>query len=186
MSFRANSGLVRALAAAMLIAASACTTVTVTPEAAAPPPHLYQTVVVSVQQPQNASVGDFSPFFREGLLQRLRELKAFDNIVEAPNAPSGPDALYVTATLTEVDKGNEAVRWLVGFGAGREHASATLALKSSDGKSLGQLEIRKAYSGGAGIGGAGFITIEDLTKQVGEQAAQTLLDWSRGKNVTAN
>jgi hypothetical protein len=183
MSFRSGFGLGRAIVLVALFALGACTTVTVTPEDTAAPKEAYKTVVVSFQTPSNAYVGDYGPFFREGLLRRLRELKAFDTIVEAPNTPSGPDALYVSATLTDVDKGNEAVRWLVGFGAGREHASAELDLKSADGKPLGHLEIRKAYSGGAGIGGAGFITIEDLTKQVGEQAAQSLLDWSQGKDV---
>jgi Domain of unknown function (DUF4410) len=183
MSFRSGFGLGRVLAVAALVALGACTTVTVTPEGAMAPKETYKTVVVSFQPPPNDYVGDYGPFFREGLLRRLRELKAFDTIVEAPKKPNGPDALYVSATLTDVDKGNEAVRMLIGFGAGREHASAELDLKTSDGKSLGHLEIRKAYSGGAGIGGAGFITIEDLTKQVGEQAAQSLLDWSQGKDV---
>jgi len=94
--------------------------------------------------------------------------------------------LSVSGTVTEAEKGDEVLRILVGMGAGREYVTAELELKDSDGNVLGHLKIRKAYSGGVGIGGGGFIDIQDLTKQVGEQAAQTLLDWSRRKDISSN
>ena len=87
----------------------------------------------------------------------------------------------MTATLTDVDKGDVALRLFIGMGAGRERAAAVVTAKGNDGSTLGNFEVRKAYSGGAGIGGAGFIDVQDLVTQVGEQAAQSLLDWSQGK-----
>jgi hypothetical protein len=82
----------------------------------------------------------------------------------------------VTATLIEVDKGDVALRFFIGMGAGRERAGARLVIKNAGGDTLGTLDVHKAYSGGAGIGGASLIDIEDLAKQVGEQAAQSLVD----------
>ncbi len=174
----------RSLAAASLLLASACTTVTVTPEAIAPPTQQYHTIIIGLLEAKNPDLGHLNSYFQEGLIRRLHELKAFDTITEAPGAPGAPNTLSVSGTVTEADHGDTALRMLVGFGAGREHVTADLELKDNTGKVLGHLQIRKAYSGGAGIGGAGFIDMEDLTKQVGEQAAQTLLDWSRGKDVS--
>jgi hypothetical protein len=162
--------------------ASACTTVTVTPQSVAPPKQQYRAVVVGLLEPKSPDLGYLNSYFREGLLRRLHELNAFETIAEAPSAASAPDTLSVFGTVTEAEKGDEVLRLLVGMGAGREHVTAELELKDSDGNVLGHLQIRKAYSGAAGFGGApDFIDIQGLTKQVGEQAAQTLLDWSRRK-----
>ena len=176
---------IRYLVAASLMA-SACTTVTVTPQSVAPPKQQYRAVVVGLLEPKSQDLGYLNSYFREGLLRRLHELNAFETIAEAPSAASAPDTLSVFGTVTEAEKGDEMLRILIGMGAGREHVTAELELKDGDGNVLGHLQIRKAYSGGVGIGGGGFIDIQDLTKQVGEQAAQTLLDWSRRKDISSN
>jgi len=177
----------RGLAFALLVVGSACTTVTVTPQSAAPPKKAYHAVIVGLLEPKSPDLGYLNSYFHEGLVRRLKELKAFDTIIEAPATATAPDTFSVFGTVTEADKGDAVARLLIGFGAGREHVTAELELTSSDGAPLGHLEIRKAYSGGAGLGGASFIDMEDLTKQVGEQAAQTVFDWSQGKQVgTAN
>jgi len=179
----------RVLCAAVLLSAAACTTVTITPQGAVtPPPNVqaYRTVVVGNVDAKDAQFAYMEPAFREGLVRRLNELKAFDAISDNPPTPPGPNTLVVTATLTDVDKGDEALRIFVGMGAGRERGAALVTVKSNDGTTLGSFEVRKAYSGGAGIGGAGFIDIEDLMKQVGEQAAQSVVDWSQGKLTATN
>jgi hypothetical protein len=176
----------RELAIALLLVISACTTVTVTPKETQAPTHTYREVVIGKIDNPNPANGYLDSYFREGLIRRLGELKAFDSVSDTPRDSASPDTLFVTAWVSEADKGDEALRLFVGMGAGREHVTAQLDLKDSDGKSLGHLEIRKAYSGGAGLGGAGFIDVQDLTKQVGEQAAQTLFDWSQGKQIAPN
>lgn len=179
----------RALCVAMLFSSAACTTVTITPDMAMQPPaniQTYRTVVlgsVDATQPEYAGLAQF---FREGFVRRLKELKAFDAVSDNPAAAPAPGTIVVTATLTEVDKGDAALRLFVGMGAGREHATAHLTAKGSDGNALGAFEVRKAYSGGAGIGGASFLDVEDLATQVGEQAAQSLVDWSQGKLTASN
>lgn len=75
---------------------------------------------------------------------------------------------------------------LLTSGSRAVRCSTRFSGSARNGKALGRLQIRKAYSGGAGIGGAGFIDIQNLTTQVGEQAAQTLLDWSQGKDIATN
>ncbi len=177
----------RAFAAALLVLSTACTTVTVTPQATNPPPpssQAYKNVVLGTVDAKDPSYAYVISFFREGFVTRLRELKAFAAVTDGAAATStqlSADTLVVSATLTDVDKGDMALRLFVGMGAGRERVAAMVSAKNSDGAALGGFEARKAYSGGAGIGGASFIDIEDLTKQLGEQAAQSLVDWTQGK-----
>ena len=171
----------------ILLLSAACTTVTVSPVIPAPANiQTYRSVTlgaVDAQQPEYAYV---IQFFREGFVRRLNELKAFDSVGDNSPNPPGPGTLVVAATMIEVDKGDVALRFFVGMGAGRERAGAHLVIKSADGSTIGTFDVHKAYSGGAGIGGASLIDIEDLTKQVGEQAAQSLVDWSQGKLTASN
>lgn len=177
----------RAIAAALLVACTACTTVTVTPQASnppPPPPQAYKNVVLGTVDAKDPGYAYVISFFREGFVRRLRELKGFETVTDSAAATTttpAPDTLVVSATLTNVDKGDAALRLFIGMGAGRERVAATVTAKNGAGATLGSFDAQKAYSGGAGIGGAGFIDIEDLTKQLGEQAAQSFLDWTQGK-----
>jgi hypothetical protein len=180
----------RALGATLLLLTAACTTVEVTPQALQAPTHTYRTVVLARVGSQDPAFTYVEPFFREGFVRRLNELKAFESVSDASASqaaagPTSPDAILVTAILTNVDKGDGALRFFIGMGAGRERVAAQLDIQGPDGRSLGRFEARKAYSGGMGIGGGSFFDIEDLTKQLGEQAAQSLVDWSQGKLAAA-
>lgn len=180
----------RALCAALLLLSAGCTTATITPETGASPPAAlaqnYRAVVLGAVDASQPEFAYLIPFFREGFVRRLNELKAFDSVSDNPSTPPGAGTLVVTASLTEVDKGDAALRFLIGMGAGREHATTLITVKSNDANTLSTFEVRKAYSGGAGIGGASFLEIDDLVKQVGEQAAQSLVDWSQGKLAASN
>lgn len=174
---------ISAIAAGLALFVSACTTDTITPQMTQAPPQTYHTVAlgpVDVKAQEFAYIG---PFFRKAFIQKLGELKAFALVSEATPDPKAAEQVVVSVTITEVDKGSAVARMLVGFGAGREHVTAQVRLTSPDGKLVGQFESRKAYSGGLGIGGAGFIDIEDLTQKLGEQCAQSVVDWSKGKLV---
>ena len=173
----------RLLAIALALAGAACTTVTITPQSMTAPTQTYRTVVLTGAETQNPDFVYLVKPFREGFLRRSTELKGFDTVVDLAPNPLPPDAILVSVVITDADKGNEALRLFVGMGAGREHVTAQLKIADAVGKPVGQFEARKAYSGGLGIGGAGFIDLESLTTQVGEQAAQSLLDWSKGKVV---
>lgn len=40
---------------------------------------------------------------------------------------------------------------------------------------------RQAYSGGAGIGGASFVSMEQLLSELGETTAGSVVRWSKGE-----
>ncbi len=84
-----------------------------------------------------------------------------DTVVVAAGAVP-PSAVVISGKLTEIDKGSTAARWIIGFGAGRAIARGTFEIKDTDGVTLARFEGRKAYSGGAGIGGANFLDMDDL------------------------
>lgn len=179
----------RAMCVALLLLSAACTTATITPDTAPPPAaslQSYRIVAVGPVDATQSQFGYLTGFFREGFLRRLNELKAFDTVLDNPSTPPAPGTLVVTATVTDVDKGDAVLRWLVGMGAGREHATVHLIAKGNDGATLGAFDVRKAYSGGYGIGGISFLDIEDVVTQTGEQAAQSLVDWSQGKLTASN
>ncbi|MGO9786786.1 MAG: DUF4410 domain-containing protein [Stellaceae bacterium] len=185
MPYSIRQSAIFAFAAAFLVLAAGCTTVTVTPQSNQPPPQIYHAaalVKVDVQDPAFAYLG---PSFRKGFIRRLGELKAFDSVTETPPRPADNGVVVVSATITEVDKGDAVLRMLIGMGAGHEHIIARLDMQSADGKPVGSFQVIKDYAGGAGIGGATMVDIEDLMVQVGEQGAQSLLDWSQGKLVAA-
>lgn len=181
----------RAFAAALVVLSTACTTVTVTPQATnPPPPQTYKNVVLGTVDAKEPGSAYVIGFFREGFVRRLRELKAFESVsdsaVTPATTPPTADTVVVSATLTEVDKGDMALRLFIGMGAGRERVAATITAMNGDGTALGGFEARKAYSGGAGLGGGTFIDIEGLTTQLGEQAAQSFVDWTQGKLKAAS
>lgn len=163
------------------LSAVGCTTVTVTPESTQAPTQTYEAVDLSSVNVSDSEFAYLGPFFQKAFVRRLNELKGFPNVSDGPANPNATKTIVVAVTLTDVDKGNAALRMLVGMGAGREHVTAEVQLTDGSGKSIGGFNVRKAYSGGAGIGGVGFLDIEDLTQQVGEQCAQSLVDWSQGK-----
>ncbi len=116
---------------------------------------------------------------RRELTAELIASKAFSQVLDPVPTPLPADALVISGHITEVHKGSAAARWLVGMGAGRAYLTAEFELKDASGKQLGTYSVRKTYAGGAGIGGAGFIDMDDLAKKLGKDAADSLADWAK-------
>lgn len=99
-----------------------------------------------------------------------------------PAAPA-PGTVILVGTITNVDKGNAALRWIVGMGAGQAKVNGDFEIQSLDGAPLVKFSARESYLGGAGIGGAGFLDMDDLMKRFAETVAETALKWSRGQPI---
>ena len=52
-------------------------------------------------------------------------------------------------------------------------------LKDTAGTQIGTHSVRITYAGGAGIGGAGFLDMDDLAKKLGVAAAESLTGWAK-------
>ncbi len=166
----------------IVVLLGACTTTTITPELVRPAPEQkIDTVVVADLTSEDELLDLYIPHLREGLVARLREAGDFSEVIVGSASPAPPAAIVVSGKLTEIDKGSTAARWIIGFGAGRAIARASFEIKDTGGATLARFESRKAYSGGAGIGGANFLDMEDLVRKLGEETANSLIRWSNGE-----
>jgi hypothetical protein len=157
---------------------SACTTTTIKPAAVQTPSEHYQNIAVGEVTAKDALWNDYAIELRRGLIAALIKSNKFAQVLDPAPQPLPPSTILVTGQVTEADKGDAALRWIIGFGAGRAHVSGDFQLVDGANNIVAQFSTRKAYSGGAGIGGAGFVDLDDLAKQAGEEAASAIAKWS--------
>ncbi len=167
---------------AIVVLLGACTTTTITPELVQPAPEQkIDTVVVAEFTSEDELLELYIPHLRQGLVARLREAEDLREVIVGSASAAPPAAIVISGKLTEIDKGSTAARWIIGFGAGRAIARATFEIKDAGGVTLARFESRKAYSGGAGIGGANLLDMDDLVRKLGEETANSLIRWSNGE-----
>src|SRR3990170_3964898 len=159
------------LALTMLVLSS-CTFRAVKPEVNVTPTQKYATFVLGEIKMADKTWEALQPHFRKGVIQWLNEKKAFETVAESPISPVPASTITLSGAITEVDKGSTALRWIVGMGAGQAKVKGVFEIRDSSGQTLVKFEGRESYLGGAGIGGAGFLDMEDLTKRFGETVAE--------------
>jgi len=121
------------------------------------------------------------PFFRTGFDQRLA--KGDLGIAGVEAQPSSPESgvLFVTGTLTEIDEGSAAARFIIGFGAGRVRLRGDFTVLDATGVQLASFTAGKAYSGGAGVGGLDLVSMNELMADYGAEIAERVANWARGR-----
>jgi hypothetical protein len=173
-----------ALASAHL---GACTTTTVTPEQVYPPTERYRTVAVGDISAEDEIWAGKERYVRAGLVERLRDSGAFDSVLYPAPDPLPPEAILVSGHVTEANKGDRWMRFLVGFGAGEASAQGEFQIENGAGVPLARFETEEAYQGGTGLGGFDFYDMDDLMVMLGEETAEWVVDWTAGEapSVTA-
>jgi len=160
-----------------------CTFKEVTPEVLKAPTQKYPVIVVGDITVEDKLWEYLVPHFRRGLAKELAGQKAFDAVLETAPAPMPDSAALITGKITEIDKGSTALRWIVGFGAGKAHVSGAFEIRDTGGQTLAKLKASESYLGGVGIGGPGFLDMEDLMRRFGETMADKITKWSRGEKL---
>ena len=177
----------RVLFAAFLLAAFAllggCTSTKVKPSLETRPQESFQNVAIGEFTSTDELWGGRVPFLRRGVVEKLRQENAFQNVFDPAPSEIPPHTLVVSGQLTSVDKGSAAARMIVGFGAGSAKATATFQVKDAEGTELVAFAMKKSYAGGAGIGGGDLVDLDDLLQKLGEKAAESVIAWSRGKGI---
>ena len=120
--------------------------------------------------------------FQDGVQAWFSKTNVFQSVVLASTNVI-PNSLTLSGTLTEVNKGSEAARLLVGMGAGQERIRGEFTLKDATGQSLIRFNERKSYLGGLGIGGADFLSLDELTFRYGEEVAGNIAKWMHGQKL---
>jgi len=120
--------------------------------------------------------------FQEGVESWFSKTNTFKSIVIG-STNATPNSIILGGTITEVNKGSEAARLLVGMGAGQERVQGEFEIKSFAGQNLIRFAERKSYLGGWGIGGADFLSLDELTFRFGEEVAEDISKWLNGQKL---
>lgn len=168
------------LATLALLATSGCANTTITPAEAIKPTQTYDTVTLGEVSVSDALWAPYVLYFKKGFTEQLPK-EGLTKAAEPAADPLPTNAISVSGRLTEVDKGDRALRLIIGFGAGRETAQGSFEIRDGQGSVLARFESREAYSGGAGIGGGDFLDAEDLVQRLGEDTAKAVARWTRGQ-----
>lgn len=90
------------------------------------------------------------------------------------SCPNPASAAVLSGDILDFRKGNMALRYLVGFGAGSQKVRVRLTLKrKGDGSTLTQTEIADTKWGGA-FGGTNTKGLDDFAEKAAEAAAKAL------------
>lgn len=155
-----------------------CTTTSYTSEIAQMPPTGTRAIAVGPITAKDEDVWhSYAVMMRRGLAEQLTKLRGAENVIVPQTGTSVPDALTISGELIEFDKGDLALRWIIGFGAGQARATGRFQITDPAGAVLVRFTTSKGYAGGAGIGGADLVDAEDLARQLGEKAADAIDGW---------
>ena len=181
IEFRSSLSRMLIVVIGLTISQSACTTTTITPDHATALSRTYDTLVIRNFTASDDLAEIQLPYFKEGFLATLREENAFSTILESETDPVPDSGLAVRANLSELDEGDLALRFIIGFGAGRAKVHGQFGVTDSHDDVLLKFESHKSYAGGAGIGGFDMISTSDLVKELGQESAAAISRWSRGE-----
>lgn len=157
----------------------ACAFATVKPATVTAPPQKYHSIVIGEVVGEKVSP-ELKAKFVNALKEKLVSAQAFDVVALSGQDDAPGPRVILTSTITEFDEGSGALRVLIGFGAGR--AKVTGAFRLADEKQdLAQFSATRTYAGGLGIGGAGFVSMEELLNRLAATAAESVQKWARGE-----
>jgi hypothetical protein len=160
-----------------------CTFKHIQPEIFTAPTQKYSVVAMGNITSDDKLWENLVAHFRRGFVDKLSESKTFDTILDPAPTTLAALSIILSGRITEVHKGSEALRWIIGFGAGRSRVSGTFTITSDRGETLAKFDAQETYSGGLGIGGAGFLDMEDLMQRFGKTIAVRVVQWSRGEKT---
>lgn len=174
------------IAFALLVAlvVSGCTFAAVKPDVVvAPPPDAPKVLVIGQVSVKDALWEPYKLHFTRGVEKWLKEKNAFESVLPERPRTLPERSIVLVGTITDVDKGSTALRWVVGMGAGQAKVKGDFEIQSPSGAVLAKFSTRESYLGGWGIGGPGFLDMEDLVKRFAETVAATTVQWARGEKL---
>lgn len=156
-----------------------CTSKDVRSELLTAPSQKYSVIVVGNVTIEDKLWDNLILDFRRGLVQGLTAQKDFEVVNYPVSEKLAESSLFLSGKITEVNKGSTALRWIVGFGAGRATVRGVFEICGRDGAELVKFEAQESYAGGVGAGGADYYGIEDLMQRLGKTVAKKTVRWLR-------
>ncbi|HET6923336.1 MAG TPA: DUF4410 domain-containing protein [Anaeromyxobacteraceae bacterium] len=172
------------LAILVAFVTSACTFADVKPElVAAPPPTPPKTLVIGEVKMADSLWEQYRLQFRRSIEEWFKRNGGFESVLAERPEQVPADSIVLVSSITEVDKGSAALRWIVGMGAGQAKVKGDFEVQGPTGTILARFSAHESYLGGAGIGGAGFLDMDDLFRRFAETVAETTGKWARGEKI---
>jgi hypothetical protein len=157
-----------------------CTSTAYHPQLVQQPQHGYRAIAVGPITAKDEELWHgYAVLARRALIAQLIKSHAFEQVLETVPEPLPVDTIKVTGEITEFDKGNTALRWIIGFGAGRARVVGDFRIAEPAGGVLLQFTTSKEYAGGAGMGGANLVSFDELAEKLGEAAADAIEAWGK-------
>ena len=156
-----------------------CTSTAVQPELFRQPAGAYHAIAVGPVTAVDEDLGHTAAVLaRRGLLAELVKSRQFSDVLDAAPNPPQPGTLLTSGRITMIEKGDFALRLIIGFGAGRSRMAGEFKLSEAGGAPLAQFAVSKEYAGGAGLGGGDLVDMDTLATQLGEAAADAIVTWA--------
>lgn len=92
---------------------------------------------------------------------------------DSQKCPETAESIFIDGKITDFKKGNKALRYLVGFGAGAQKIQIMASLRSGDGKFTAEGEISDKKIGGL-LGGSEDKGIQDFAEKVVDFVKESL------------
>ena len=166
------------------LVAAGCTFAATKPHIAeAPPPQPPKVLVLTDIKVGDPLWDNYKLHFTRGVTDYLKQKGGFESVVTEKPAAVQEGSVILTGTITEVDKGSTALRWIIGMGAGQAKVKGDFEIHDPKGTVLAKFAARESYLGGLGIGGAGFLDMDDLVRRFAESVAETTRKWARGEKI---
>lgn len=169
---------------ALLLLCSCSTDVAVT--LVKPPPAAPAPLIVGDVEAEDPEARRLARFMRTALLERLLRAEAFTVVYDRDGRGAGETALLLEGSVIRADAGSEALRFVVGSGFGRPHLEATFRLLDGDGVAHVAFSTASDDPGPTGLSGHWRpLSMEDLARELGRDAADAIVRWSEGKELAA-
>lgn len=156
----------------------------ITPEAVEPPPTKISAVAIGSIETADPDRQRVARRFRRSLMAGLEDSEAFSRVLSTVPAQLPEDAVLVTGRFLEVDDGSEALRFLVGAGAGAPSLRARFEISDPTGRVLVSFEEDAQSFDGTGYAAhwnpAG---VDDLADDFAVETAEAIARWRRGEEL---
>ena len=174
----------RVLVTASISMLAAGCTYWLTPETEQAPVGPVNIVVVGAVDTDDPDAPRTVRYFRRQLIARLQASHAFEAVL-SPAPPSLPEgAVVVSGRFTQVSEGSEALRFLIGYGAGSPVVRATFQIRDTTGRVLVAFkETGRSFEGTGYSAHRDPLDMDDVVSVFARRTARTIVRWSQGQGL---
>lgn len=175
---------IRLVFVALISMAAAGCTYWLTPDVEQAPVGPVGVVVVGAIDTDDPDTQRFARGFRRELIARLQRSRAFEAVLSPAPRSLPENTVIVSGHFTEVIEGSEALRLMIGYGAGSPVVRASFQIRDPAGRVLAAFKET-----GRSFGGTGYsahrdpLDMDDVVAEFARKTAQTIVRWSKGQGL---